>query len=91
MKKLLLIFIGSLLFLIIGIFVTVTLSDWLAHNFIHSDDDMNSFGKLIFFGVYPSLLVVGGFFGFWFYQKKQKVNKYQKNYFLTRLFNLLHH
>ena len=63
MKKALYIFVGSLVFLGIGVLTTAISSNWVAERFIRSDDDMNTIGKIIFLGVYPSLIILGGWVG----------------------------
>ena len=63
MKKALYIFVGSLVFLGIGVLTTTISSNWVAERFIRSDDDMNTFGKIFFLAVYPSLIIFGGWAG----------------------------
>lgn len=63
MKRMLFIIAGALLLLGIGVLATLTLSHWAAASFVHSDDDMNTIGKILFLGVYPALVVIGGWLG----------------------------
>ncbi len=63
MKRTLIILASALALLGIGIFTVSVLSSWIADNFIRSDDDMNTIGKIILLGIYPSLLVIGGWLG----------------------------
>ncbi len=58
--------------MLLGIGLNMLFSDWYARNFIHGDDDMNQIGRVLFFGVFPGLLVVGGWFGNKFYLRKNE-------------------
>ena len=69
MKRALVILVSALTFLGLGIALVAGLSDWIAEEFIHGDDDMNTIGKLLFLGVYPILLLVGGWLGNLLYQR----------------------
>ena len=69
MKRVLVILASALALLGIGIFTVSVLSGWIADNFIRSDDDMNTIGKIILLGIYPGLLVIGGWLGNTIYQK----------------------
>lgn len=57
------IIIGALIALAVGTIGVVVLSDWYAANYIRSDDDMNTIGKVLFLGFYPALLVIGAVLG----------------------------
>jgi hypothetical protein len=63
MRRLLSVAIGAALLLGFGVLVTASLSSWIAQHLVHSDDDMNTIGKTLFLGVYPGLLVIGGWLG----------------------------
>jgi uncharacterized membrane protein YeaQ/YmgE (transglycosylase-associated protein family) len=63
MRRTLFVLAGALLLLTVGVLATTALSGWIADRFIRSDDDMNTFGKIIFLGVYPALVLVGGWLG----------------------------
>jgi hypothetical protein len=69
MKRVFVILISALILLGAGVLVVSALSNWIADNFIHSDDDMNTVGKIIFLGIYPGLLVIGGWLGNVVYQR----------------------
>lgn len=70
MKRALFILAGALVLLGAGVLVVTALSGWVADNFIHGDDDMNTVGKIIFLGIYPVLLGIGGWLGNVIYKRR---------------------
>lgn len=72
MRRAIFVILGAIAFLCAGMLVTSLLSDWYARNFIRSDEDMNTLGKVLFLAFYPSLIIVGGWFGSRLYQKTRR-------------------
>jgi hypothetical protein len=69
MRRALSVVAGSLLLLGVGVLATTALSSWVADTFIRSDDDMNTAGKIILLGVYPGLMLIGGWLGNLWYRR----------------------
>ena len=75
MKRLLATLVGAFALLGFGIVIVLALSDWINATFIRSDDDMNTELKILLLGVYPALLIIGGWLGSALFQKHKQAKK----------------
>lgn len=73
MKRTMAVLCGALTLLGIGITIVIASSDWISENFIRSDDDMNTVGKIQLLGIYPALIIIGGWIGSALFNKWRRI------------------
>jgi hypothetical protein len=69
MKRLLFIFAGAMIGLIVGLGISTPVNFWYTEHFVRSENDMNTHVGFLLLVVWPGFSLAGALLGNWFYHR----------------------